>query len=311
MAARLAWLAVMLTLAASGAARAAEPVAYVTEIERAGAGEVDVKPAGERDWRPSRPLLALRPGDQIRAQGAARAVVLFHGGGTKVVAPGDPPLTIAAPAAGGGVSAQLRALGEGVGRFLLGRQEPPTYRRLATRSVTRPPAILAPRNTRLLEGDPVFEWEGPSRARYTLRVVGPAGVLWERADLPRAPLAYPATAPRLGPGVRYAWELEVRGHPVQRVEFELLPDAEARGVRAALAALDGAPGYPPGTLELMRAVVLFEAGLYDAARRRLEEAQAAAPGDPTPALMLGYVWERVGLGARAAEAFERARTLAR
>jgi len=27
--------------------------------------------------------------------------------------------------------------------------------------------------------------------------------------------------------------------------------------------------------------------------------------------MLGYVWERVGLGAKAAEAFDRAKTLAR
>src|SRR3972149_5788903 len=120
------------------------------------AGGGTAKPAGESDWRPARPLLALRPGDQVRAQSRARAVVLFHGGGTKVVAPGDPPLTIAAPAAGGG-GAQLRALSEGVGRFLLGRQEPPTYRRLATRSVTLPPAILAPRNTRLLEGNPAVE----------------------------------------------------------------------------------------------------------------------------------------------------------
>jgi len=311
MKARIAGLAVVLTLVALGPARAAEPVAYITEIQRTGPGEVEVKPAGERDWRPSRPLLALRPGDQVRAQGAARAVVLFHGGGTKAVTPEGPPLTIEAPAASGGVTAQLRALTEGVGRFLLGKQDPPQYRRLATRSVTLPPVIVAPRNTRLLGGDPVFEWEGSSRARYTLRVVGPGGVVWERSELPRAPLAYPATAPRLAPGVRYAWELEVRGHAVQRAEFELLPDAEAQRVRAALAALDGAPGYSSGTLALMRAVVLFDAELYDEARRRLEAAAAAAPKDPTPPLMLGYVWERVGLGAKAAEAFDRAKTLAR
>src|SRR3990167_7303383 len=220
MKARIAGLAVVLTLVALGPARAAEPVAYITEIQRTGPGEVEVKPAGERDWRPSRPPLALPP------RGPGR------GPGTKAGPPGGPPLTIEAPAASGGVTAQLRALTEGVGRFLLGKQDPPQYRRLATRSVTLPPVIVAPRNTRLLGGDPVFEWEGSSRARYTLRVVGPGGVVWERSELPRAPLAYPATAPRLAPGVRYAWELEVRGHAVQRAELELLPDAEAQRVRA-------------------------------------------------------------------------------
>ncbi|OGL13661.1 MAG: hypothetical protein A3F92_05045 [Candidatus Rokubacteria bacterium RIFCSPLOWO2_12_FULL_71_22] len=309
---RCVWLGALLVLAALGPAWADEPVAYITEIQRTDAGDVEVKLAGDSDWRPSRPLLALRPGDQVRARGTARAVVLFHaGGGTQVVAPESSPLSIGAPATTGGVTEQLRVLTAGVGRFLMGKQDPPQYRRLSTRSVTLPPVIVAPRNTRLLARGPVFEWEGSSRARYALRVVGPGGVLWEQADVPRAQFAYPATAPRLTPGVRYTWELEVRGHQIQRAEFELVPDAEAQRVRDALAALAGARGYSPGTLALMRAVVLYEAGLYDDARRETQGAATAAPRDPTPVLLLGYVYERMGLASKAAEAFDRAKVLAR
>src|SRR3990172_2288025 len=109
MKARIAGLAVVLTLVALGPARAAEPGAYITEIQRTGPGEGEGKPAGERDWRAGGALLALRRGAQVRAQGAARAVVLFHGGGTKAVTPEGPPLTIEAPAASGGGAGQLRA----------------------------------------------------------------------------------------------------------------------------------------------------------------------------------------------------------
>jgi len=35
------------------------------------------------------------------------------------------------------------------------------------------------------------------------------------------------------------------------------------------------------------------------------------PGDPTPVLLLGYVYERMGLASKAAEAFDRAKVLAR
>src|SRR5260370_1474649 len=85
-------------LALGTAAWAADPVAYVTEIQKKAGGEVRVRGAGESEWKAPRPLLALRPGDQIQGQGDARAVVLFPpGGGPKTVTPPSSPSTVAAP----------------------------------------------------------------------------------------------------------------------------------------------------------------------------------------------------------------------
>ncbi len=305
----LAWLAVLGVLVLGVAAWAADPVAYITEIQRKAAGEVRVRFAGESDWRAPRPLQALRPGDQLQVQGDARVVVLFHAGaGTKTVTSARSPFTVEVAAGGAaGSRDQLRTVTASVGQFLLGKQETPQYRRLATRSICPEPLIIAPRHTRLFAGDLRFEWEGCDRYRYTVRLVGPQGVVWEQSDLPRQVLAYPATAPALMPGVPYRWELEAPGRPVDRTQFEVLADADAARIRSALGALDRVEGYSPGTLVVMRAVLLFEEGLYADARRQVETALGAQPNEPNLRMLQGYVYQRIGLSARAADAFDRAK----
>lgn len=306
----IAWLVALVTLAVCGPARAADPVAYITEIKKGG-GEVRVKAAGESDWKAPRPLLALRGGDQLEARGDARLVVLFHaGGGTKTVTAANSPFTIAVPAASAGAG-QLKTVSASVGRFLLGKQDTPQYRRLATRSLVAPPLIVSPRRTRVFAEGLTFEWEGGDRLRYALRLIGPQGLVWAQKDLPRKPVPYPATAPALTPGVPYRWELEAPGHPVERAQFEILTEADAARVRAALAALDRAEGYSPGTLVVMRAALLFEEGLHTEARRQLEAAVAERPDEPSLPLLQGHVYQRVGLNAKAAEAFDRAKALMR
>ena len=57
----------------------------------------------------------------------------------------------------------------------------------------------------------------------------------------------------------------------------------------------------------MRTAVLFEEGLYNEARRQLETALAAQPGEPNLRMLQGYVYQRIGLNALAADAFERAK----
>lgn len=303
----VAWLAALSALALGAGAWAADPVAYITEIQKKGAGEVRVRAAGETEWKAPRPLLALRPGDQIQAQGDARVVVLFHaGGGTKTVTSANSPFTVA-PAAGGAGSGQLRTVTASVSQFLLGKQETPQYRKLSTRSLCAPPLILSPRHTRVFAGELRFEWEGCDRYRYTVRLVGPQGVVWQQADLPRQPVVYPATAPALTPGVPYRWELEAAGQPVERAQFEILTDGEAQRIRGALAVLDRAEGYSPVTLVVMHTAVLFEEGLYSEARRQLETALAARPSEPNLRMLQGYVYQRVGLNALAADAFDRAK----
>src|ERR1700687_5675541 len=94
-------LAGALVLASAAVVSAADPVGVLTEI-RAERGRVEVKRAGESDWKPAQPLLALRPGDQIRVSGEARASLVFTGGrGAQAGSRPHSALTAQAPAAAG------------------------------------------------------------------------------------------------------------------------------------------------------------------------------------------------------------------
>jgi hypothetical protein len=301
--------AVVLVLAA--VASAADPVGVLTEI-RAERGRVEVKRAGESEWKPAQPLLALRPGDQIRATGEARGSLVFTGGrGAQAVSAANSPFTVQAPTAAG-ASDKVRGLVGGVTDFLAGKQKNLAYLPLSVRSV-RPPRVaqLQPRETKLLPGAVTFEWTGSDTLRYKLRVLGPQGILWEQANLPRKPVVYPASAPVLEPGVRYFWQLETEGQPMQQAEFQILPAAEARRVRESLDVLVPAslPGYPPSSVALMRAGYVLRDGLYADARRELLTALAGDPDEPTLHLLLGQVYDTIGLGELAQREFIEARDL--
>ncbi len=119
----------------------------------------------------------------------------------------------------------------------------------------------------LLPGPVTFEWSGSDRLRYSIRVRGPQGALWEQAHLPPQPLTYPETAPALRDSVPYTWDLQTKGHPVQRAQFELLPASEAARIQEALALLQPDPlgGAPTNTIVLLRAGLFFGEGLYQEA----------------------------------------------
>jgi hypothetical protein len=291
------------------AAPARDPVAVLTEI-RTGQGEVRVKLAAEAGWKAPLPLLSLRPGDQLRVTQNATAVLMFTGGqGTLTVSTANSPYTVQPPAAsasGGKTSELLSSLS----RILMGKKKDLAYVPLAVRSVKQPPLLLSPRDGKLL-GPPLLEWAGSDRLRYTVRVFGPQGKLWEQANLPRAPLPYPASAPPLSPGVSYRWELEARDFPVLQGQFAIMAPTEIASIRENLTALDppALPGYPKNTLILMRAGFLFEQGLYVEARKELQAALTADPDEPSLHLMLGHVYERTGLTALAAEEFDEAQFL--
>jgi uncharacterized protein HemY len=106
----------------------------------------------------------------------------------------------------------------------------------------------------------------------------------------------------------YRWELTAPGYPAERCRFELMAEPDATRLRDSLAVFDReAKEYPRGTLTIMRVSLLFEEGLYQEARRELETALAADRDQPTLQFMLGHVYDRIGLPAHAAQAFERAR----
>jgi len=291
---------------------AQEPLAVLTEMQIKG-GKVEVKTAAEPDWQTPKPLLSLRPGDQVRVSGGGRAVLVFTGGrGTQVVTQANSPFTVQAQA-GEGVTDRAKAVMGNVTTFLLGQQREKTYQSLSVRSVrAQPPIILAPRDSRVLPGGLNFEWTGSDRLKYRVRLLGPQGaLLWEQADLDRKPLAYPGGAPALTPGVRYTWELETKEHGVQRASFDVAQPADAARVKDALASLTpaAAKGYPPATLSLMRAGLLFQETLYADARRELVTAIATDSEEPTLHLLLGHVYDRIGLKGLAANEFDEAEAL--
>ncbi len=197
-----------------------------------------------------------------------------------------------------------------VAEFFVGKHAPPTYRKAAVRGVAPPratsPEIVFPRETRLFPGPVTFAWRGSDKVAYTVRVLDGPRVLWEQGHARPTELPYAGTP--LAPGVRYVWELEARGQPVQRAQFEILTDTDADRVRNGLAALSRVTeqGYSRSTVALMRAAVLFEDGLYASAQRELEDAIARDGQEPTLHLVLGHVYDRMGLIGRAAESFERA-----
>lgn len=292
---------------------AQEPLAVLTEIQAKG-GKVEVKTTAEPDWQTPKPLLSLRPGDQVRVSGGGRAVLVFTGGrGTQVVTQANSPFTVQVRA-GEGATDRAKAVMGNVTTFLLGQQREKTYQSLSVRSVrAQPPVILAPRDSRVLPGGLNFEWSGSDRLKYRVRLLGPQGAsLWEQDNLDRKPLAYPSSAPILSPGVRYTWELETREHGVQRASFDVAQPAEAARVKDALGMLTPgtAKGYPPATLSLMRAGLLFQETLYADARRELVAAIASDPDEPTLHLLLGHVYDRIGLKGLAANEFDEAEALA-
>jgi hypothetical protein len=299
-----------------GSGWAADPVAVLTEI-RPGKGEVRVKRGAENEWKAPAPLLSLRPGDQVRVTQDARAVIVFTGGrGPQTVQAGSSPFTVQAPnAAGGGDNAQ--ALMSSVTSFLLGKQDKPAYVSayvpLSTRGARLPPPVLlSPRETRLLGTPVVFEWAGSESQTYGVRVFGPDNLLlWEQTGLPRKDVNYPASAPALKPGVRYAWELHAERHPVQRGEFQLLPAADVTRVERALALLQPAAGsgQSGSTTALFRAGYLAQEGLFQDARRELLTAIAADPDEASLHQLLGHLYDRMGVKDLATDSFDEARFL--
>ena len=304
-------LAGALAMAFATWAIAADPVGVLTEI-RAEKGRVEVKKAGEADWKGAQPLLALRAGDQIRVSGEARASLVFTGGrGAQAVSAANSPFTVQVPAAAG-AGDKAKALAGSVTDFLAGKQKDLAYLPLSVRAV-RPPRVvqLQPRETKLLPGVVTFEWSGSETLRYKIRVLGPQGTLWEQSNLPRKPIAYPASSPALEPGVRYSWQLETEGQPMQQVEFQILAADDAKRVRESLDILtpDSLSGYPPSSVALMRAGYVIRDGLYAEARRELMTALAKDPDEPTLHMLLGQVYEQVGLGELAQREFIEARDL--
>lgn len=290
-------------------AQPGETAAVITEI-KPGRGRVEVKPAAGGDWRPARPLLALRPGDVVRASENASAVVLLSGGrGTVRVEGAAAVLTVPAVPAGS-AGGKARALVEASLGYLAGTTREASQVGLATRGVARAPVVLSPRNGRVLPEALVLEWLGTRFTRYTVRLVGPSGSAVER-QVTGSRWEYPADAPALTPGTRYTLQVTAAGHPPQEAWFEVVDAARARAVAADLAALEQelGPSVSPTSRAVLRAGLLAREGLLHDARRVVLATLDTDRDEPTLHLLLGDLYTRTGLAEQAAESFDEAQFL--
>jgi hypothetical protein len=297
------WLMVGVALAVVPA-HAAEPIGVITELNVAG-GAVEVRPASGGDWQPAKPLLSINEGDQVRAAGGGRAVLVFVGAPRSVVVTvANSPLVAAAPAQPG--------LGERLGAaigWLQSTPREPSRKALTVRSSRDFSSVvqLSPRDTLVAAEGVRLEWQGPEDARYTVRVIaGDSRVLWSTKNVDARALALPADV-RLAPG-RYRWELESPAFGIQRAAFDVASAEAVAQARAGVAAVDPAR-HPPATAALLRAATLARGRFHADARRQLLEAIAASPEEPALHVLLADVYDRMGLDSLAAAEYDRAEAL--
>jgi hypothetical protein len=303
-------LGALLALATLASAQTGETAAVITEIKPS-RGRVEVKPAAGGDWRPARPLLALRAGDVVRTTENASAVVLLSGGrGTVRVEGAAGALTVPGMTASR-QGQKAKALVDASLGFLAGTTKESSQAVLATRSMGRPPVILSPRNGRVLPEALAFEWLGSRFNRYTVRLVGPNGPVVDRREVTGPRWEYPADAPALAPNVRYTLQVTGGGQPPQEAWFEVVDAARASAISGDLTALEQELGSaaPPTSRAVMRAGLLAREGLLHDARRVVIAALDGDRDEPTLHLLLGDLYTRTGLTDLAAESFDEAQFL--
>jgi hypothetical protein len=311
---RLLVVALALTqfLATATGVYATEPVGVVTEID-VRVGLAEVRRSGLQEWRPAGPLLALNAGDTVRVSQGASVVILLSGGrGSLKVDASNSPFQIPAvlPTAERSKLRRGWVLMEESFKALVKAANDSAQVILGTRGHVSSLTILTPRNGLVLPDSLVFEWTGSPASRYSIRIVGPAGLVRERKDIAGTRLAYPADALPPIPGMRY--QLQLVGGPglADKVWFEVVGPERAEAIRQDLAELVAATGsaVSPNTLVTTQVAYMASQGLLVDARLTLMRALANQPDDPTFHFLLGSLYERLGLPAEAAEAFAQART---
>jgi hypothetical protein len=287
-----------------------ETAGMVTEV-KVRHGKVEMR-TGDGDWRRALPLSVVRAGDQVRAVGDATVVVLLTGGrGTIVVAARNSPYTVAASRLEKSTAQKARMLlSTTLGFLVTVPKEPPTAV-TSSRSVTRPPEVLSPRNAVILSDAPIFEWLGDQSSRYRVRILDPTAVLLERKGVVGPRLAYPPDAPRLQPGIRYRVQVEAAGLAPTEAWFEVADEARVAEIRENLRQLEAGLGstVSPSSLAVVRGGALASDGLFHDARLVTLAALKQDPHEPALHMLLGSVYLQTGLPRLAAQSLDEAQLL--
>jgi len=289
-------------------AQSQEAVAVITEL-KLNRGDVQIRMPGKKAPEKPAPLQSLYAGTQVVASKDASVVVLFtEGMKTVTIDEKNSPFEIKpAEAKTGQAGASMKQ----VAGLLLGKKKPPTYVALAVRGGKQSPTLIAPRESKLMTELPTFKWMGMDMQPGTLRVYGPEGLLWSAENISLTQIKYPASAPRLRPGVEYSWSIEKKGFPAEKARFKILTPEEARSVQEQLKSLESVGGIPKTTRAILKANLLISHELFYEAREILAEAVAADPDEPTIHLLLGETYDKTGLKSLALDEYGEAQFLSR
>ncbi len=299
----LVWLTVLALTVAAPAGSAKRTVAVLTAIK----GKVELKRAGEREFKRLTSTTMLTSGDEVRlAPGATAALLredsapaLLRGGRTVSIA-----ATGARPAASG-ATVKLQRISDVL--TSTERTAPMTVRNDA--EAEPPLLLLAPRYSKELTGLPEFRWKQIEGARsYTLKlldanedpVMPPMKTTETSAKLPEAR--------RLKPGT-YIAEVTTDDRSGRRLfdtaRFTVAGADEAQSIRQSLDAARKL-ALPACAPNVPLCVALIESGQFAEAETLLVAATKDLPEDKTLHLLLADLYRRTKLEHRQLRALKAA-----
>jgi len=309
-------LGLLLSLA-TALAKAQSPgySAVITELHQR-LGNVEVRRAGTSEWRAAAPLLALYPGDTIRVTQDASIVVvlvLAKPSGTITIDAAASPFTVPPlPPPEGALQRGVALLRRSLSALVSIRQDL-SLLRLGTRGERKFPVIVSPRNGPVLPGRLEIEWLGPPEARYGIKILTLSGSSLHSRSLEGLVFVYPSDGPPLTFGVRYRIQVRTGNLPPDEAWFEISEPALVETLRRDMAELKEALGLqtPRTTLALVSASYLADRGLLHDARRTIVAAVEVDSDEPSLYMLLGSVYQRLGLAEEAVQSFEKAASLAK
>lgn len=278
--------------------------AVVTEVKR-GLGAAEVKYAKSSAWEQVTPLQSLAYGDEIRALNGASVVILFPQGGQAIkITEANSPYIIQ-PSGEAKKSQKVEMALKRIIDFLAGKKKVEISQPLAVRAAPVALAIVSPRNTNILMGEPpLFEWIGVPRGSYALRIFEDNRLVWQQMGLYDRERSYPPDAPPLMPGKRYLIEVETIGQPVASAWFTIATAQQTDELTRELLARN-VDSYTGSTRAIIKSVTLIEEGFFYDARKVLLEAISKDNDEPSLFLMLGKLYEQSGIEWLAAEAYSK------
>ncbi len=261
-------LAIGLALLFSFAARAADPVAFLSDVK----GEVVMNGSGRPPF-----LSELLPGTKLALGKDAAAAVMFVVSGEEfsLKGPGEFVVTREGVKASKGAAPSIRVPGLKVSAAAYVDTSRAATASLRMRSAPAPKgersAPVYPVNTRIATLQPTLRWKGEPGAAYSVVVTSASGKEVFRGTAKGSSLALPA---RLQAGQGYTWSYSAGEATLGDAHFETLP---ADSIAAAEKARSGARTFSD---RVLFAMVLQDLGAPQDAREVWTQLSAERPDLP-------------------------------